>query len=160
MIKRCYCAITLKNSPSYLGCSVDESFLSFQVFAEWCLSQNFLKKGFQLDKDLLVRGNRVYSAETCCFLPKDLNDVLSYRKNSNSKYLIGVSCNSEGRFISKIGLPNNQKYLGTYDTAELAFNAYKEAKESHIKGLASQYKDQIDPRAYNALMSWEVNIDD
>lgn len=160
MVKRCYCAITLKNSPSYLGCSVDESFLSFQVFAEWCLSQNFLKKGFQLDKDLLVRGNRVYSAETCCFLPKDLNDVLSYRKNSKSKYLIGVSCNSEGRFISKIGLPNKQKYLGTYDTAELAFYVYKEAKESYIKELANQYKDQIDPRAYSALMSWEVNIDD
>ena len=36
----------------------------------------------------------------------------------------------------------------------------KQAKESFIKEQAEKWKSQIDPRAYNALINYTVNIDD
>ena len=53
-----------------------------------------------------------------------------------------------------------KEYLGTLDTELEAFHAYKHAKEAYVKELAEKWKDQIDPRAYNALMKYEVEITD
>ena len=50
--------------------------------------------------------------------------------------------------------------VGTYDTPEEAFYAYKPVKEAHIKSLAEKWKDQIDPRVYEALMNWTIEITD
>ena len=54
----------------------------------------------------------------------------------------------------------NNKHLGHFNTADQAFQAYKEAKEAYIKEVANKWKNQIDPRVYDALMKWEINIDD
>lgn len=160
MIQRSCYNKTQERSPSYKGCSVDEVFTKYQEFAKWCFSQEFILKSYQLDKDLLVRGNKIYSPKTCCFLPRELNDLLSYRKAVNSNCLIGVTDNGKGRYVAKIMTNSEQRYLGTFNTPEEAFYAYKEAKEDYIKEVANKYKDRIDIRAYEALMKYEVNIDD
>ena len=41
-----------------------------------------------------------------------------------------------------------------------AFNAYKKAKESFVKEQAEKWKGKIDPRAYEALMNYQVEITD
>ncbi len=53
-----------------------------------------------------------------------------------------------------------REYLGCFKTEIEAFNAYKQAKESFIKEQANKWKSHIDQRAYNALMNYEVGIDD
>ena len=53
-----------------------------------------------------------------------------------------------------------QECLGFFNTEIEAFKAYKKAKESFVKEQADKWKDQIDIRAYNALMNYEVSIDD
>lgn len=53
-----------------------------------------------------------------------------------------------------------QVYLGYYDTAEEAFNAYKKAKEANIKSMAEEYKDRIPKEVYNSLLNYTVNITD
>lgn len=56
-------------------------FKGFQEFAEWCQSEygymNVEQNGrfWQLDKDILVSGNMVYSPDTCCFVPNRINSV-------------------------------------------------------------------------------------
>ena len=52
------------------------------------------------------------------------------------------------------------EFLGYFNTEIEAFNAYKKAKESFIKEQAEKFKSQIDIRAYNALMNYQVDIDD
>ena len=53
-----------------------------------------------------------------------------------------------------------QKHLGSFNCPMKAFSVYKKAKEAYIKQVAEQYKDVIDPRAYKALLEYEVNIED
>ena len=47
-----------------------------------------------------------------------------------------------------------------FNTELEAFNAYKEAKESFVKEQAEKWKGKIDNRAYDALMSYKVEITD
>ena len=63
-------------------------------------------------------------------------------------------------FRARCNIGSTTKTIGTFTTPELAFNAYKTFKEAHIKELAEKYKDTIDPRAYHALLNYEVSIDD
>lgn len=41
-----------------------------------------------------------------------------------------------------------------------AFDMYKKAKEIHIKEMAEIYRREIDPRAYQALIDYVVDIND
>lgn len=160
-LERCYNKEYQEKYPSYLGCTVCEEWHNFQVFAEWFYSQRYHQKRFHLDKDLLFKNNKVYSPETCTLIPERVNGFLIGLSKSKGEYPLGVSRKSKSnKFQTSINLDSGRKYLGAFDTPEEAFYVYKEAKEKYIKELANQYKDQIDPRAYNALMSWEVNIDD
>lgn len=72
MIRRCYCSEYLEKYPTYKGCSVDKEWHDFQVFAEW-FDLNFAD-GLHLDKDIKVKGNKVYSADTCLFVSRNKNN--------------------------------------------------------------------------------------
>ena len=72
MLRRCYSAAWQSRHPAYIGCSVDKRWHSFVAFREWALSQPQWE-GLHLDKDLLVPGNKVYSPETCLFIPQSVN---------------------------------------------------------------------------------------
>ena len=134
---------------------------SFNLDSEERQNLEFIEiKDGEIDKDLLLKGNKIYSPENCCLIPREINGSLNNKRKSNSHLPIGVSNNGSGKYTSKRNFGGLQKHLGTFKTIEEAFFAYKTEKESYIKELAYKWKNQIDPRAYNALMSWEVNIDD
>ena len=92
MLKRCYSDIFKKQRPTYEGCEVSENFKSYEYFYDWCNSQvGFGNKDRQLDKDLLVKGNKVYSEYSCVFIPQEINSLLTKCTASRGEYLIGVS---------------------------------------------------------------------
>ena len=157
MLNRCYGARhTKKNSP-YKDCSVSEFFLYYPNFKEWCNKQiGFGNKGWALDKDILVKGNRVYSEDTCCLVPAEINNLLTrYTKESDT--CKGVYYNKKlGKFSAHL----LGKYIGLFTTELEAFQVYKQAKEAYIKEVANKWKDQIDPRVYESLMNWEVTAND
>ena len=163
MLKRCYSDVCKKKQPTYEGCEVSDKFKSYEYFYEWCHEQvGFGNEGWQLDKDLLVKGNKVYSENTCVFIPTEINSVLIKCTATRGEYLIGVCWHNTNKafraMVSKNkGKPEN---LGYFNTEIEAFNAYKQAKENYIKELANKWVDRIDPRAYNALMKYQVEIDD
>ena len=163
MLKRCYSDAIKKRCPTYEGCEVIDKFKSYEYFYEWCNKQiGFGVDGFELDKDLLVKGNKVYSESTCVFLPAEINLLLNKRTTSRGKHLIGVNWNKKASaFVARVRKnKRKQEHLGYFKTELEAFNAYKQAKESFVKEQAEKWKSQIDQRAYNALMKYEVNIDD
>ena len=163
MLQRCYSDNSKKKNPTYEGCEVSNKFKSYEYFYEWCNRQiGFSNQGWHLDKDLLIKGNKVYSEDSCVFLPQEINKVLVKRENMRGKYLIGVCWHKKGKaFMAKISRNKGQpEYLGLFNTEIEAFNAYKHAKEYFVKEQANKWKSQIDERAYEALMKYEVNIDD
>ena len=163
MLRRCYSDAYKKRKPTYEGCEVSNNFKSYEYFYEWCNNQfGFNNEDWQLDKDLLIKGNKVYSEATCVFIPQEINKVLVKREASRGKYLIGVSWNKKASaFVARVNKNKGKReYLGLFNTELEAFNAYKTAKESFIKEQANKWKSQIDPRAYNALMNYTVEITD
>ena len=163
MLERCYSDIYQKKKPTYEGCKVSDKFKYYEYFYEWCNEQaGFDIKDWQLDKDLLIKGNKVYSENTCVFIPHEINTVLTKRTASRGEHLIGVYWHNTNKvFVAQVGKrKGNQEYLGSFKTEIEAFNAYKQAKEAHLKELAAKWKSQIDERAYLALINYEVHIDD
>lgn len=162
MINRCYNEVTRQKHLSYVDCYVSEEWRYLSNFKEWCNRQiGFDQEGFQLDKDILVKGNKVYSEDTCCFVPAEINSLIIKADRIRGKYPIGIYEDKQaGKFKVRISVEGKQKHIGRYYCEKEAFYAYKVAKEQYIKEVANKWKDQIDPRVYNALMCYEVDIDD
>ena len=163
MLRRCYSDNSKKKHPTYEGCEVSDKFKSYEYFYEWCHKQiGFDNKGWQLDKDLLIKGNKVYNEDSCVFIPQEINLVLIKRTASRGKHLIGVYWSKTNKaFVAKVCKnKGEQEYLGSFKTEIEAFNAYKQAKEAFVKEQANVWKSQIDIRAYEALMNYTVDITD
>ena len=163
MLRRCCSDTYKKKNPTYIGCEVSDNFKSYEYFYEWCHKQiGFGNEGWQLDKDLLVKGNKVYSENTCVFLPKEINVALTKSTASRGEHLIGVYWHKRNKaFVAMVNKnKGTQEHLGYFKTEIEAFNAYKIAKEAFVKEQANKFNSQIDPRAYSALMNYEVGIDD
>lgn len=160
MLTRCYSKKSHIAHPTYVKCSVSENFKYYAYFFNWANTQvGFGNVDFQLDKDLIMKGNEIYSEDTCVFIPTELNLLIIKRTNGRGALPLGVTKNGL-RYKSRCNVQGKEKHLGTFDTPELAFAAYKTFKEAHIKELAEKYKGTIDPRAYQALLNYEVSIDD
>lgn len=160
IIRRCYDPKYQGRHPSYLGCSLSENFKSYSYFYEWYQNQiGFNQKGYQLDKDLVFKGNKVYSEKTCLFLPQELNKLLTTSRGLRGNLPIGIS-DHKGKFLVQCCSNSPDRYLGCFNTIEEAFQAYKQAKEAFIKLQAEKWKALIDPRAFCALMAYEVSISD
>ena len=163
MLMRCYSDTYQKKQPTYKDCEVSENFKSYEYFYEWCSEQiGFGNEGWQLDKDLLVKGNKVYNEYSCVFIPKEVNILLTKRGSMRGEHLIGVYYHERDKaFVAQVSKNKGKReYLGCFKTEIEAFNVYKQAKESFIRGIANKWKGQIDPRAYEALINYEVDIND
>lgn len=158
MLDRCY---SLKeSSPTYEGCEVSDFFKFFPNFVSWCHNQiGFNQDGFALDKDILVKGNKLYSETTCCFVPREINNLFTNRKTSSVGVIIGTFKHGD-RFGARFSKATRTTHLGYFNTEIEAFCAYKKAKEAHIKEVANRWMGKIDHRVYDALMNWTIEIDD
>ena len=160
MISRCYSEDIHSKRPTYQDCSVCEEWKCFATFKEWFDNQVYFN-GWKLDKDILVKGNKVYSPDTCCFVPNEVNVLFTKRQNCRGELPIGVQYSeSKRRYKSSVRRDNNGAFLGYYSTPEEAFQAYKVAKEAWIKEVADKWKDKLDPKVYDALYQYEVEITD
>ena len=79
MLERCYCTNIRKRNSSYADCTVAKEWHNFQVFAEW-FELNYID-GYHLDKDIKIKGNRVYSPEACMFVTPTENNVEAHAKH-------------------------------------------------------------------------------
>lgn len=162
MLRRCYDVKWQEKNPTYKLCDVCEKWLNFQNFASWFFDNPYYQTGWDLDKDILFKNNKVYSEDTSVFVPGKINGLFVKRNKRRGEYPIGVSWRkSSSKFESYCKDSYGTKvHLGLFDTKEEAFEVYKSFKEKLIKQQAEKWKDQIDPRAYAALMNYQVEITD
>lgn len=162
MFKRCYSEFVHTNHQPYSSCFVNDDWYNFQNFAKFYVEDAHRLPGWELDKDLLVKGNKEYGPETCVFLPRDVNGYLKTNAKRRGNYPIGVRLHSSGNCFEALCRDDDSRQinLGKFLSEEDAFEAYKIFKESVIKQKAYFWKDKIHPLAYKALMEYEVNIED
>lgn len=161
MLRRCYTGI---GKIAYQDVFVCEEWHNFQNFAKWCNSQLYFNifSCYQLDKDILRKGNKIYSHEFCRFIPSELNKVFISRRNFRGPYPIGVCLNNNRykKYSSIISIDGERKSLGNFYNEQDAFLAYKHEKEQYIKSKAAKFRGVIDLEIYEALMNWSIEEDD
>lgn len=169
MLDRCYDEKCHKKYPTYEDCEVAEEWLNFQNFAKW-YDDNFYEvegRRMHLDKDILNKGNKIYSSDNCMFVPERINTLFIKSDKNRGEYPIGVYYNKHaGKFQAQYLFYNfkknkrERKNLGLYETPEEAFKVYKQFKEQYIKEVADYYKDKIPSKLYDAMYRYEIDIDD
>lgn len=167
MIRRCSLKFQSSNI-AYEGVTCSEDFKSYTFFYEWCQEQiGFKNKDdrgmlWQLDKDVLIKGNKIYSEDTCVFVPKHLNTIFLKNKNQRGTHLIGTGWSKRDELFYPIKRDRNGKslYAGMFKDESEAFLVYKKHREALIQEIANDYKTQLDPRAYQALMNYQVEMTD
>ena len=149
MMKRCYCNKSLKTNPTYKNCTVCEEWHCFANFEKW-FDENYYEipnERVCLDKDILVKGNKIYSPETCCFVPSSINALFTTNKHNGIYYY---------KNLNKYSASFNKQHFPCRQTEELAFNDYKLAKESYIKNIAKKYKERLPLQVYNIIYNYQI----
>jgi hypothetical protein len=163
MLKRCYNVEYSKKDNAYMDCEVCDEWFNFQNFAKW-YDENFYEiegEKIHLDKDILIKGNKIYSPETCVFVPARINILFAKSKSKRGDYPIGVHLDKRtNKFISSCRDKTKYDYLGSFEVIEYAFQTYKIHKEKLIKQVAEDYKEKIPAKLYNAMMNYIVEITD
>ena len=164
ILRRCYDKKYQERQPTYRNCTVCKEWHNFQTFAQWYDDNYYEIKNqrMELDKDILIKGNKKYSPETCCFVPNRINVLFTKHNGKRGTYPIGVSFNKDAKKFKSFcnNEDGSQELLGYYSTPELAFNTYKIYKETLIKNIADKYKDSIPQKLYDAMYAYEVEITD
>ena len=142
ILRRCYSEKFQETTPSYVGCSVDGDWFYFSRFHKWMSNQNW--HGKQIDKDILIQGNKVYGPNTCIFVTQEINKLVAQNKRKAGKYLLGVTFDKHaGKYKADSCLNGKIKYLGLYDTEAQAHEAYKSFKQSLIYKVASEQSEPL-----------------
>lgn len=155
MIQRCYSTVYQLTRPNYVDCSVDVRWHNFQNFAHWYCNQPGYNKGYELDKDILTHGNKVYSPETCVLVPKEINNLFRDFSNRSSNRELPTGVTKRGNRYRAYG---KRRSLGTFDTIELACDVYVEHRRNEVLTITRKYKNDINENVYYALQALAYSI--
>lgn len=164
MLKRCYSEKIQEKRPTYKGCTVSKEWHKFSNFKKW-YNNNYYeidKHRMTLDKDILIKNNKVYSEDTCIFVPMNINNLFTRSNSTRNNLPIGVCFDkSKNKYKVTCSVNNGKsKNIGTFNSPDEAFKAYKIFKENYIKQVADIYKEIIPIKLYNAMYEYEVDAED
>ncbi|SEM58782.1 hypothetical protein SAMN04487770_1505 [Butyrivibrio sp. ob235] len=160
MIQRCYNEKCLKNRPSYRGVTVCDEWKNDKYsFYDWVNDGNFYEisgeKTVHLDKDILVKGNSIYSPETCIFVPASVNSMFGgTAKRKDNGLPMGVIQ------VGELFKPEINGFRDCFKTIAEAWEVYKEHKKAKIITLADSYAGKIPYKLYKAMLDYELDIND
>ena len=145
MMKRCYDRNCHAKQPTYKGCSVATEWHRFSAFRSWMNRQDW--KGKELDKDILIPGNKVYSPDACMFVTRQINSLIHVRKSEPWPQGVSIDVYAD-KFRAEFTSYGKKRYIGLFHNPNKAGEAYRQAKAAHIKDVAMQQE----PRLRDALL--------
>ena len=169
MLRRCYDKEFHKKNPTYIDCEVSEEWYNLQNFGMWYEENYYEIEGerMELDKDILNKGNKIYSPDTCVFVPERINILFIKSDKMRGDYPLGVNYHKQHeKFQARCNVYDfeenkaKQKHLGYYNTPEKAFEVYKQFKERYIKEVADYYNGLIPKKLYDSMYKYKVEITD
>lgn len=138
ILQRCYSSECQSLHPTYVDCIVCDEWKYYSNFLKW-YETNYVE-GYQIDKDILQPGNKIYSPEFCIFVPPEINTLLCDSKARRGKYLIGVSfIQREQKFQASISIDGKPKNLGYFDSEIEAHEKWRTTKINRVREIANEY---------------------
>lgn len=154
MLQRCYSDKFHARNPTYKGCQVDSQWHNLQDFAKWYVGNKYNIHGYQLDKDILVEGNRVYSPEFCHLVPSQINSLIL---NGTGLEANVFQCKSTKLYTAYMVKGDRfGSVIGKFDSLEEAELEYYLAKNKHIRSKALEFRGRIDDDVLEVLIEWDV----
>lgn len=171
ILERCYCNTVHDKRPKYKECTICDEWLYFENFYQWLHKQSNYDVWSKLpysavDKDILIKGNKIYSPQTCCLVPYNVNTLFVKNDAKRGELPLGVRYHKViNKFTSQYSDPFNNnriQYIGNFETPEEAFYAYKKEKERVIKQVAEDeyLKGTISKKCYDAMIKYQIEITD
>lgn len=161
MLKRCYSEKIHKRRPLYAKCSISKEWIYLSNYREW-FNKNYIE-GYQLDKDLLFPGNKVYGIDTCVFIPRNINQLFTFSNSIRGEYPLGVSSSKTNNLFGaycRIGNKDRKKIVKYFKNPTEAHFWYLEQKINMInKYLQEDYSEQIKTglNRWKQLLTYHVN---
>lgn len=156
MIERCYSEKTRHKHMAYIDCTVCEEWLNYQTFAKW-YEENYYEittERMHIDKDILMKDNKVYSPSTCMFVPQRINMIfMKKNREVDADLPTGIR-----RCVGGYQTTYNGEYIGIFKELNKALEVYNVEKQLHINEVAEEYKDIISPKLYYALLNWNRKL--
>lgn len=137
VMERCFDQKYKNKNPSYNDVTICDQWIKFSNFKNW-FDANYVD-GFEIDKDILIQGNKLYSPDTCCFVPRRINTLLLNKQRTNTSGMIGIHEQKNGSYSANITMCEVKKHLGTFKTAEEAAAAYVRAKTEYANKVVMEY---------------------
>lgn len=158
MLVRCYSQSYKKKYKYDYSPTVCSEWLNFSVFREWMQLQDW--SGKQLDKDILIPGNKHYSPETCVFVPQELNKFFNLHRNRKSATLTGVTKNCRGsRYTACITRDGKTNSLGGFATELEAHHAWIREKILDLGKFICNYGSRLDERLIEIRKNLRLHIE-
>lgn len=161
IMQRCFSDDFKNKNRHYKDVTCYSEWLIYKNFEKWYLD-NYYKienEQMQIDKDILIKGNKIYSPQTCIIVPKNINVLFTNRRIERNGKILGF-CQRGDKYETYCNEFGKRKFLGTFNSKEEAFYAYKKEKEKYIKQVADLYKGKIPQKLYEAMYNYEVEITD
>ena len=167
MLRRCYSNDYSEKHPTYKNVTCCDEWLYYSNFKEWYDKNIYYVENIvmNLDKDILVKGNKVYSPEMCIIVPQNINKLFTKSDKTRGDLPIGI-CMHGDKYKVSCGIfdvdtkKSRKEYIGVFDTVEYAFNKYKTIKENNIKNVAEYYKRLLPKKLYETMYNYKVEITD
>ena len=154
MLDRCYSNKQAELYPTYVGCRVSEDFLNYTTFYDWCQTQQGFHKGYELDKDVLSKGIKIYSPNTCRFVPKEINNLVNKLRNNKGYYW----SNQSNKFVTEVFVDGKKKFLGRFSTEQEARNAVVPLIKQRDRKVLDSWKGEIPIECYLAIKTEIENL--
>ena len=151
MLGRCYSKKFQEKNPTYIGCTIAPEWLLFSNFKKWMEKQDWKLK--EIDKDILIVGNKIYSPSTCIFVSSQVNSLLTNSAASRGQYPQGVSFDKDSsKYRARCSVNGKNKHLGRFNTIKEAEYEYLTFKSNLIKRTASEEEAEENPKLRDALL--------
>lgn len=170
---RCYNPKYQEKKPTYIGCYMHEYVKDFQMFAHWLNLQPHFNsvddsgKFYNLDKDLIEKGNKCYAFDKMVLVPITINSFLTKANSKRNGLPLGVHYHKSsigGKSPYQVGCRNpflnKDVYLAAVSSPEQGFEIYKKYKESMAVKLAEHWKGRVDEIVIQSLLNYRVEITD